>query len=266
MKWTDRLGASLGRWAIPHLMRYIVALNALVYLLQLVNPGYITLLDLDREAILSGQVWRLATWIFLPNTTSALWIFFYLMFTWWVGETLEMIWGTARLNAYYLLGVMGCTVAALLFGISGGNFLLILSLLLAIATLAPDERVLLLVFPVKLKWVAILSIAYPWGLLFVTGSWGIRAMIVVCLANYLLFFGGRLLALAQGIRPSPRNPNKQSRTHQRTPATLTATRNPHEPGSLHRCHACGITEITHPEADFRVATDGLEYCRSHLPR
>lgn len=264
MKLTDRLGASLGRWAIPHLMRYIVALNALVYLLQLANPGYIALLDLDREAILSGQVWRLATWIFLPNTTSTLWIFFYLMFTWWVGETLEMIWGTARLNAYYLLGVMGCTAAALLFGISGGNFLLILSLLLAIATLAPDERVLLLVFPVKLKWVAILSIAYPWGLLFVTGSWGIRAMILVCLANYLLFFGGRLFSLAQGIRPSPRGRGNGGRM--RPPAVLTPTPTPQERDALHICHACGITEITHPEADFRVASDGLEYCRSHLPR
>lgn len=253
----NRTGFSaVGRLAIPHLMRYIVALNALVYLLLLASPGYASLLELDRPAILSGEIWRLITWIFLPNTTQPLWIFFYLMFTWWVGETLEALWGTARLNAYYFTGVLGCTVAALIFGVSGGNYLLVLSLLLAIATLMPDQQVLLLVFPVKLKWVALLSIAYPWGMFLVMGPLPIKAMILVCLANYFLFFGGRLLALLRGRTTSP----------QRRPAPANKPPPLAEVAALHQCHACGITELSHPETDFRVARDGQEYCPAHLPR
>lgn len=36
--------------------------------------------------------------------------------------------------------------------------------------------------------------------------------------------------------------------------------------ALHRCATCGCTEITRPEADFRVAASGEEYCDRHLPR
>jgi hypothetical protein len=35
--------------------------------------------------------------------------------------------------------------------------------------------------------------------------------------------------------------------------------------TLHRCETCGITEGSHPEAEFRVASDGKEYCTEHLP-
>ncbi|MBV9126518.1 MAG: rhomboid family intramembrane serine protease [Verrucomicrobia bacterium] len=34
---------------------------------------------------------------------------------------------------------------------------------------------------------------------------------------------------------------------------------------MHRCHVCGATERTAPDTDFRVASDGEEYCEAHLP-
>jgi len=253
MNFLEKSERALGRFAIQHLMRYVVALNALVYLLLLTSPGYRELLELNRAAILNGEIWRLVTWIFLPNTSSPLWILFYLMFTWWVGETLESIWGTFRLSAYYLIGVIGCALAAFLFGASGGNYLLVLSLLLAIATLAPDQEILLLVFPVKLKWVALISIIFPWGLLFVTEPLGFKAMILICLGNYLLFFGPHLLTLLKSGQMLSKLPKPGRKT-------------PDSTETLHRCEACGITEVSHPNADFRVAPDGKEYCKPHLPR
>src|SRR5690606_27183034 len=149
-------------------------------------------LALNPPLILQGQVWRLVTWIFIPNTTGPIFIIFFLMFTWWLGEMLESTWGSFRLNLYYLLGMAGCTVAAFLFGASGANFLLTLSLLLALATLAPDQEILFLFFPLKLKWVACLSIIYPWGYLFVTEGLGMQVMIGICLLNYLLCLGPSL--------------------------------------------------------------------------
>jgi hypothetical protein len=35
--------------------------------------------------------------------------------------------------------------------------------------------------------------------------------------------------------------------------------------ALHRCASCGKTEHDDPELEFRVATDGEEYCVDHLP-
>ncbi|GAB4165684.1 MAG: hypothetical protein Fur0032_02550 [Terrimicrobiaceae bacterium] len=250
MTFLDRMEKWLGKLAVPGLMRYVVGLNALVYLLLLASPGYAGLLTLDRDAVLAGEVWRLVTWIFLPNTTSPLWILFYLMFTWWLGDALESMWGTFRLNAYYFAGVLASTLAALVFGVSGGNYLLVLSLLLAVATLAPDQQVLLLIIPVKLKWVALLSLAFPWGLLFLTGPIGMKAVIIVCLGNYLLFFGPAFLARFKGERLRAVRMKKFEAVQD----------------TLHRCEVCGVTEVSDPHVEFRVAGDGREYCLKHLPR
>jgi membrane associated rhomboid family serine protease len=248
----DRIERRFGGLAIPGLIRYVVGLNALVYLLLLVSPGYGNLLTLDREAIFSGQIWRLVTWIFLPNTTSPIWILFFLWFTWFVGEQLESVWGSFRLTAYYLLGVVVSTVAALVFGASGANFLLTLTLLLALATIAPNFQVLLLVFPIKLKWLAAISLAYPWGLYLMLGPLPVKAAIIVCLGNYLLFFGPSWI---RRFRDNASNTARRTRFQSRAAA----------PETLHRCQTCGITEASHPDAEFRVASDGHEYCQKHIP-
>lgn len=249
----DRLERHFGRFAIPGLIRYVVMLNALVFLLLQLNPGYTNLLILDPILVMQGQVWRLVTWIFIPTTGSFFWILFYLMFTWWVGDTLEAAWGAFRLNLYYLLGMLGSTLAAFLFGSSGANFLLSFSLLLAIATLAPDMEILFFFLPLKLKWVALISLVYPWGLLFIGGSFGTRMVILFCLLNYFLFFGPQFFRQM-----------RENRTNASRRAKFEASKMPASE-ALHRCEVCGITEVSHPEADFRVATDGHEYCTAHLP-
>ena len=125
----DRLERHLSRFAIPHLIRYVVALNALVFILLSLDPKYLSVLVLSREAILQGQVWRLVSWIFIPDTLSPIWVLFYLMVVWWTGDLLESTWGAFRLNAYYFLGMFFCIASALIFGASGGNMFLNLSLL-----------------------------------------------------------------------------------------------------------------------------------------
>jgi membrane associated rhomboid family serine protease len=250
MTFLEKLERAAGRYAVPGLIRYVVMLNALVYLLVLVNKDYAALLVLDRDLILQGQLWRLVTWIFLPNTLSPIWILFFLWFTWFVGEQLEGAWGAFRLNLYYLLGCLGCTMAVMIFGASAGNYLLTLSLLLALATLAPDLQVLLLVIPIKLKWLALLSLAFPWGLYLIIGTPGMQAMILVCLANYLVFFGPGWL----------RRMREDAGTRARRAKFQVV-----QPQSLHRCETCGLTEIDDPHAEFRVAGDGNEYCPKHLP-
>lgn len=249
----DRLERHLGRFAIPGLIRYVVALNALVFLLVYFLPEYAQVLSLDRAAILRGEVWRVVTWIFLPETQSMFWILFYLLFTWWLGDLLEESWGTFRLNAYYLLGMALCIGSAFIFGASGGNLLLNLSLFLAVATLAPNLEILIFfILPVKIKWVALFSLIFPAGIL-LFGPLAAKMVVVMCLGNYLLFFGPSAL---RGGLDSQRTRNRRSRFEA---AKLSAA------DPLHACAVCGATDISHPDVDFRVSADGKEYCTNHLP-
>jgi len=249
----DRLERSLSRFAIHGLIRYVVALNALVFILVTANHDYAQVLELDRAAILHGQVWRLVSWVFLPTTLDFFWIIFYLMFTWWLGDLLEGSWGAFRLNAYYFLGMLLCIGSALIFGASGGNFFLNLSLFLAVATLAPNLEILLfLILPVKIKWVALFSLIYPaYVLLF--GPLAAKMAVVMCMGNYLLFFAP---AYFQGTLASHKTRGRRQR--------FEAAKLPAD-SALHSCAVCGATERTHPDTEFRVASDGNEYCTGHLP-
>jgi len=248
----DWLERHLSRFAIPRLIRYVVALNALVFILLTLDPKYISALVLDRDAILQGQVWRLVSWIFIPDTLSPLWVIFYLMVVWWTGELLEGTWGTFRLNAYYFLGMFFCVASALIFGASGGNMFLNLSLFLAVATLAPNMEILfLLVIPLKLKWVALISLLWP-AYILVTGSLPVKMIVIMCLGNYLIFFAPSLIKRSRQNRQTLQRRARFEGAKDSSP-------------TLHCCEACGITEATDPHADFRVASDGKEYCTRHLP-
>ncbi len=248
----DRLESKFGRFAVPGLIRYVVGLNALVFILVTLNPGYTEALELDPQALRKGELWRAVTWIFIPETTGMFWIFFYLMFTWWIGDMLEQSWGTFRLNAYYLLGMVLCIASAVVFGASGGNFFLNLSLFLAVATLAPDFEVLMfLILPVKMKYVALFSLLVPAGYLLL-GSLDMKMMVLMCLGNYLVFFG-------PGFVRRRREARGIAVRQKRFAAASIAE------SSIHRCRVCGATETTHPDLEFRVSSDGEEYCTEHLP-
>ncbi len=243
----------LSRFAVPGLIRYVVALNALVFLLGMANPGYVQALTLDRQAILSGEVWRLVSWIFIPTVSGLIWVLFYLLVTWQLGEMIESTWGTFRLNLYYVTGYLGCTAAALVFGQSLANVALNSSLLFAAGTLLPNLQMLLFgILPIKLKWIALVS-AVLLSLSLLAGDWGTRAALLVCFANYALFFGPALLRDAAQRREI--NARRARFEVAQVPATET----------LHRCEVCGRTEVSNPELDFRVSTDGHEYCTAHLP-
>ncbi|MEI6034476.1 MAG: hypothetical protein WCS65_09380 [Verrucomicrobiae bacterium] len=249
----ERLERHFSRFAIPGLIRYVVALNALVFILIKLCPEYAQVLELDPAALRRGEVWRLVSWIFLPQTQDFFWIIFYLMFTWWLGDLLEQSWGVFRLNAYYFLGMALCIASAFLFGASDGNLFLNLSLFLAVATLAPNLEILLFfILPVKLKWVAIVSLVFPAGVLLL-GSMGQKMAVVMCLGNYLAFFAP---AYYRGVSARQRVRGRRARFDS---AKLADSE------TLHRCAICGATELSFPDADFRVAADGLEYCGSHLP-
>lgn len=245
------------RIAVPGLIRYVALFNALVFILHLLAPGYLSVLELNPVLVLHGEVWRLVTWIFIPETLSPFWVFFSLLFLLYVGDGLESAMGAARLTLLYATGVILCTAVSFLFGLAGGgavlgraNTFLNLSLLLAFATVYPGFQVLLLfVIPVRIVWVALFSAA-----VMILGSVGqppvVAATLGAAFLNYMIFFRRDLPGIFGKAMPRP---VKQAQKSQAAAQTL------------HRCEVCGKTEASHPDLDFRVSSDGHEYCREHLP-
>ena len=71
------------------------------------------------------------------------------------------------------------------------------SVFLAFAYLYPDFQLyIFFILPVRIKWLALLTwLFYGWTM--ITGDWMSRAMATAAVANFLLFFGRDIKALAK---------------------------------------------------------------------
>ena len=186
----------LRRFSIPNLMRYIVIGQGIVFALLYIWPTLGMRLDgllsLTRSSLLHGQIWRLLTFVFMPPSSSPIFILFALYFYYMIGEGLERQWGVVKFNLFYWIGMLCAILACLITGYAGNTFLN-LSLFLAYASIWPDEQVLLFMFlPVKMKYLAILDVVlYLYQ--FIVGTASTRITIVLCLLNVILFVGGDLI-------------------------------------------------------------------------
>lgn len=191
MRWINKLERKYGRYGITNLMQYIVAGNAIVFLLmEMYGRVFMTVwLGFHPAMVLQGQVWRLVTFIFVPPHTNLLWLFFILYFYYWVGMGLEREWGKFKFNLFYLTGMLLTITASLLTGSLVSAFYLNLAIFLAFAQIYPDFEIrLLLVLPIKVKYLAWFNLAFiAWSL--VVGPLSTKIMSLVPIATFLLFFG-----------------------------------------------------------------------------
>ena len=139
-----------------------------------------------------GQIWRLVTFVFVPPSSSPIFILFALYFYYMIGVGLENQWGKVKFNLYYLVGMLGSIIAALITGYADNTFLN-LSLFFAYAALYPDEQVLLfMILPIKMKYLALVDAAL-YLYYFIVGTASTRITIVLCLLNVALFLGGDII-------------------------------------------------------------------------
>lgn len=187
----ERLERKLSRYAIRNLMLYIVIGMAAVFVTDMVVApvtGFSASrwLSFNRAAILRGEVWRVISFIFIPPNSSPLFIIFSLYFYWMIGTGLQNQWGSLRFNLFYLCGVVCSAVAGFITGATT-NVYLNMSLFLAFALIYPDFQVLLLVLPIKVKWLALIDLVMLL-LMLLSGSWADRLALAMSMANLVLFF------------------------------------------------------------------------------
>ena len=209
-----------GRYfGIPKLMMILCIGMGVTYVADYLLAAYhISLsyyLMFDREAIFHGQIWRLVSFIFMPPSSSPVFLLISLMFYWYLGTSLQNTWGTFRFTVYYLCGMLGAILAGLITGYATNTYLN-LSLFLACAVLFPETEVNLIIIPVKMKWLALvyrrlckklrrsyfLPLVYLLPVvqqLLTSNLWGILAL-VMSLLNVILFFYGDLIQRIRDFR------------------------------------------------------------------
>ncbi len=189
-KWIDRLERLMPGLGIPNLALYLVGAQGLGFFLVLANPQALGLLILDPYLVLHGELWRLVTFLAVPLTLSPLWMVFALWFLYFIINGIEQEWGEFRTTLYVLVAVALTIVFSLVFDWRVWSIIQLQStLFLAAATIAPEYQILLFfILPVKMKWLAWVSVAFIiWSL--IVSSWLGRLYLLVMYANYLLFFG-----------------------------------------------------------------------------
>jgi len=281
---------------IPNLMLYLSIGNVIVNLLALfleskgINLG--SLLMFNAERILAGQVWRLFTFplIYLMEIRYLIFKLLSLYVCYWVGKAIEGIWGTLRLNLFYLSAVLLMDLVGILLYVifsTSAYFSAIYinsSLFLAIATLCPEQTVLVFFFiPLKMRWAALVNVAWTvyeildYALPFAAYSgsffWYVLLFAsvapLVALINYLLFFGRNVKNLFvppkiyQTIKKKQKKttsaPNPDWAKNYRGPAGERPYR--------HKCTVCGRTDADCPGLEFRYCSKCAGYfcyCIDHI--
>lgn len=196
MKLMNKLERKLYRFRIVPFFKYIVFAMAGVYVLQFFFPSFPLLnrLTLSMPMVYQGQIWRLVTFIIIPPMSSVLYAAMTLYFYYFIGTALENKWGARRFLLYFIIGIIGAILAALITGF-GTNHYLLMSMFFAFAILYPEHELLLFfIIPVKMKWLGLLNAVYYLYAL-INGSWYNRAALLFSLLNLFLFFGGDIINL-----------------------------------------------------------------------
>ncbi len=282
MHWMNKLERKFGKYAVRNLIVYILGAYAVGYVIALVFPGIYSLLGMNPAAICQGQVWRLVTWVCTPPPLNLFTIFMFI-FYYWIGQTLENVWGSFRYNVFIFMGLILMTLGPMLiylisglclgfenaWNVSAETTYLNWTSFMAFAALFPDQEVrLMFILPIKMKWVAIAEgalLGYRVIMYIVVAvrqpayagpALSQAIMIILSVLNFLIYF----LATRNYKRISPKEIRRKRKYRKQVRKFQVV-------GTRHRCAVCGRTEATNPELQFRFCskcTGNIEYCEDHI--
>ena len=266
----DRFCYKHPRFGIPNLMLFIVIGNVIVYLFSMMDrTGYfLTYLYFSPALVLQGEVWRLITFIFVPDASNLLYLFLFLYFYYFIGSALERQWGSGKFTIYYFSGVLLTILYGFVVHFCGGSMALLgagyinLSMFFAFATFYPNNIVLLLfVIPIKIKWLAYIDAAYFLLNIFMN-PFPYSLLPVIALLNYLIFCGPMLWDSLRFLRQRFSRPH----IHQKRQARQTIHEVKNKPYT-HKCAVCGRTDTEYPDLEFRYCSRCAGYhcfCIDHI--
>ena len=274
----ERFCARHPRFGIPNLMRYIVIGNVVVYFLSMLSrntdAAALDFLAFNLNSLLHGEIWRIVTYIFVPEYSSPFALLIALYFYYWIGSTLEREWGTPKFTLYYLGGAALTVVGVILTSLISGNYYLTLagtgyvnlSMFLAFAVLFPDMTVLLFfIIPIKIKWLAIIDgVFFAIEIVGAILSGNVVGAItpVLALLNFALFATPYIHYMRRRTqyRHSAGAVNFRWTVHQAQKQQQTA---PYH----HKCAVCGRTDTDYPDLQFRYCSKCAGYhcfCQDHI--
>ena len=293
MNWLTKLERKFGKYAIPNLTLYLIICYAFGYLITIINPEFMSYLNLNPYLIFHGQIWRLLTWVVIPPSSLSIFTLIMLYFYFSIGATLERTWGTFRYNVYIIGGMLLTVIGALLFylvcqvpfiktammtaalryDMASGNLIaevwkmiassfstyyVTMSIILAFAATFPDVQVLIMfILPIKIK---VLGIIYAVMLgveflqLLVEAIRAEDALMRCVYAGQCVGMVSSLLAFVLFFITT--------RSSFRTPKQIKRARQfqqqMHPAGnervSKHKCAICGRTEKQFPDLEFRFCS------------
>ncbi len=278
-----------GKYAIHRLPLYLIIGYAFGYLITFVGQSdvagfsIIDYINLNPYAILHGEVWRLFTWIIVPPSSFSIFTLIMLYFYYSIGTSLERVWGAFRFNLYIFSGMLFTVIGAFLlyFAIQAGVFgqysntaesfgsilsyyfstyYVNLSIILAFAATFPEVQILLMmIFPIKIKW---LGVAYGAMQVYtiisaiINGDFITVTVILVSLLNFMIFF----FMIRKRSSVSLKQRKRSHDFHKKMQAS-----SPNTP--KHKCVVCGRTELDGENLVFRYCSKcngNFEYCQDHI--
>lgn len=268
MNWLNKLEKKFGRYAIHNLTLYLIGGYIIGYGIYTLLPNLLGWLTLEPGLILSGQVWRIISWILVPPSGNILTILIMMLFYYSLGTALERTWGAFRYNVYIFSGILFTVIGAfILYLVTGGllglgfyfsTYYINMSIFLAFAVSNPNMEILLyFILPIKIKWMALVYAAFILYDL-ARGNMVTRVAIIASLLNFIVFF-------FSSRNTKPYTPKERARK-----AAFKKQSRPHmtyQNGARHRCAVCGRTELDDPTLEFRFCSKckgNYEYCQEHL--
>jgi len=248
-----KIERTLGRFAIPNLTIILVVGQVICYVAAIPDPHRLDVLQLIPNRAIQGEYWRFITFLFIPGLSNPLFFLFGMYFFYLMGTALENEWGSFRYNVYvFIAAVMAVAAAWVAPDAQASNVYIGTSIFLAFAFLYPDFTIyLFFILPVKIKWVALVTWVML-GVVVLIGAWLAKALVVASVANFFLFFGKDIVQMMRSRR-------------RRMVSKFQELPNKSKP--FHACAVCGITDKSHPTAEFRYCPScdsSLAYCLDHI--
>lgn len=255
MNLMDRLERRFGRLSFPGFLRFYALFHVMVYSMQIFRPDIGDLLDFDREKILAGEVWRMATFLFASSGSmgvepiGVLFFFFLIRIMMMISDALEGEWGVFKTSMFHYVGILGLLVGNFVMPVAlpFSGFILYVSAFFAFATLYP-----LVVFrlffciPVEVRFIAMFMAGFL--LLLVLAAPMMLPFLILGYGNYLLWV---VLPIWRGSQKT----RAQKSFRRQLKGGFGEDEEP-----FHKCAQCHRNDVMDSEREFRVGEDGREYC------